>query len=43
MGEMVVIRVGSNATLISPNTLLDKEFVDRVKMIARASRKLVRL
>ncbi len=43
MGEIIVIRVGSSGVTVSPSTPLDSELVDRVKMIARASRRLARL
>lgn len=43
MGELVVVRVNSLGPTVTPTTGVDSELVERLKMVARASRKLARL
>lgn len=43
MSELIVVRVSSSGVIVSPEVYADREFVERVKMLARAARKLIRL
>ena len=43
MGDLIVVRVASTGVIVSPEGYRDEELVERVKMLARATRRLSRL
>ncbi len=43
MGRILVVKVSSLGSTVSPDTPLGGEVLDRVKLLARASRRLSRL